>query len=37
MKREEPRGRSRFYTFIKAFLIISLLLRAIEVAMYFNG
>jgi hypothetical protein len=35
---KSPVVRSRFYTsFINAFLIISLLLWAIEVAMYFNG
>jgi hypothetical protein len=29
--------RSRFYAFIKAFLVVSLLLLAVEVAAYFNG
>ena len=34
---ESPVVRSRFYTFIKAFLVVSLLLLAVEVAAYFNG
>lgn len=29
--------RSRFYVFIKAFLVVSLLLLDVEVAAYFNG
>jgi hypothetical protein len=29
--------RSRFYTFIKAFLLVSVLLLAVELAAYFNG
>ena len=33
---ESPVVRSRFYAFIKAFLIVSLLLLAVEVAAYFN-
>ena len=34
---ESPVVRSRFYAFIKAFLVVSLLLLAVEVAAYFNG
>jgi hypothetical protein len=34
---KSPVVRSMFYTFIKAFLVISLLLLAVEVATYFNG
>jgi hypothetical protein len=34
---ESPVVRSRFYTFIKAFLLVSVLLLAVELAAYFNG
>jgi hypothetical protein len=34
---ESPVVRSRFYGFIKAFLVVSLLLLAVELAAYFNG
>jgi hypothetical protein len=34
---ESPVVRSRFYAFIKAFLVVSLLLLAVEVAAYFSG
>nr|CAB3498049.1 unnamed protein product [Digitaria exilis] len=34
---ESPVVRSRFYAFIKAFLVVSLLLLAVEVAAYING
>jgi hypothetical protein len=33
---ESPVVRSRFYTFIKAFLVVSLLFLAVEVTMYFD-
>jgi hypothetical protein len=33
---ESPVVRSRFYTFIKAFLVVSLLFLAVEVTTYFD-